>query len=163
MGNYASAIKELAGGRNPAALGRRVFREGALADIEGAGDVDLFQVSGGEVIITMMYGKGTALITGALTTHPMHVPVSNATATDMCAISLTLEAGVVDDIFSWDGLITDALEITGTGIGTPFSANTLILVPGTIILRTAVAATVGAIDWILHYIPIDKRAVVNAL
>ncbi|MBU0599017.1 hypothetical protein KKF61_08605, partial [Patescibacteria group bacterium] len=64
---------------------------------------------------------------------------------------------------SWDGLVTDALEITGNGIGTPFSANTQILVPGTIILRTGVAATVGAIDWTLHYIPLDKKAVVNAL
>lgn len=160
---FGSAIKGLAGGRNPAALGRRVFREGAFADIEGAGDVDLFEISGGEVMLTMMYGCLTTLITGALTTHPMLIPTSNATATDMSAISLTLEAGVVDDILSWDGLITDELEITGTGIGTPFSANTQILVPGIIILRTAVAATVGVIDWTLHYIPLDPNAFVNAL
>ena len=160
---FGNAINELAGGRNPAALGRRVFREGALADIVGAGDVNIFQVTGGEVMLTMMYGYCTELITGALTTHPMLTPVSNATATDMCAISLTLEAAVEGSILSWDGLITDALEETGVGIGTPFSANTQILVPGTIILRTAVAATVGAIDWILHYIPLDKGAVINAL
>ncbi len=161
--SHGPAIAHLAGGINPAALGRRAFRVGALADIEGAGTVDLFRVSGGEVMITMMYGKLTALITGALTTHPVHTPTSNATATDMAAESLTLEAGVVDDILSWDGLITDALEITGTGIGTPFSANTQILVPGVIGLTTAVAATVGAIDWTLHYIPLDPNAFVNAI
>jgi len=160
---FANAIKELAGGRNPAALGRRVFRVGALADIDGVGDVNIFQVSGGEVMVTMMYGYCTDLITGALTTHPMHTPAIGGVAVDMCAISLTLEAAILNSILSWDGLVTDALEITGNGIGTPFSANTQILVPGTIILRTGVAATVGAIDWTLHYIPLDKKAVVNAL
>ena len=161
--SHGLSIAHLAGGVNPAALGRRVFREGAFADLDAVETVNLFRVSGGEVMITMMYGKLTALITGALTTHPIHTPTSNATATDMSAISLTLEAGVVDDILSWDGLITDALEITGTGIGVPFSANTQILVPGVIGLTTAVVATVGAIDWTVHYVPLDPNAFVNAL
>lgn len=161
--SHGPSIAHLAGGINPAALGRRVFREGALADIEGVGDVDLFRVSGGVVMLTMMYGHCTILITGALTTHPMLTPTSNATATDMAALSATLEAGVVDDIISWDGLITDQPEITGAGIGVPFSANTQILVPGIIILRTGAAATVGAIDWILHYIPLDPNAFINAI
>jgi len=160
---FGTAIKELAGGGNPAALGRRVHRVGSLADIDVAETVNIFRITGGEVMLTCMYGHCTDLITGALTTHPMLTPTIGGVATDMCAISLTLEAAVADSILGWDGLITDALEIQGLGLGVPFSANRQILVPGIIGLVTAVVATVGAIDWILHYIPMDPGAVVNAI
>jgi len=160
---FGSALQGLTGGRNPAALGRRVFRVGALADIDGAGLVNIFRVSGGEVMITDMYGICTALITGALTIHPVFTPTVGAVETDMSAISLTLEAAVVNSILTWDGTITGALAETGVGIGTPFDANMQILVVGVIGLRTGVAATVGAIDWVLHYVPLDPNAFVNAL
>lgn len=160
---FGSSIKGLTGGRNPAALGRRVFRVGALADIDVAETVNLFRVSGGEVMITNMYGICTALITGALTTHPVHTPTIGGVATDMAAISLTLEAAVAGSILTWDGTITGVLAETGVGIGTPFAANMQILVEGVIGLTTGVPATVGAIDWILHYIPLDPKAVVNAI
>ncbi|GAI52760.1 unnamed protein product, partial [marine sediment metagenome] len=58
---FGSSIKGLTGGRNPAALGRRVIRVGAFADIDAVEVVDLFRVSGGEVLITNMYGIVTTL------------------------------------------------------------------------------------------------------
>ena len=165
---FGSAIKGLTGGRNPAALGRRVKRVGTFADLDAVEVVDLFRITGGEVLLTGMYGKVTTLIAAACTLNPVFTPTIGAAQTDMAATSASIAADPVDTILSWDGAEASQLAPAGAGvIGTvgygSFSVNNQILVIGVIGLNVAVVATAGAIDWILHYIPMDANAVVNAI
>ncbi len=161
--SYGQAIKGLAGGRNPAKLGRRVIRVGAFADLDGVETVDLFRVSGGEVMITNMYGIVTTLIAALCTMGPVHTPTVGGVETDMAAISASIDTDVVNSVYTWDGTITGQIAPTGIGIGTPFDTNYQILVDGVIGLQVGVVATAGAIDWILNYIPLDPNAFVNAI
>ncbi len=161
--SYAQALMGLAGGRNPAKLGRRVFREGAFADLDAVETVDLFRVSGGEVMITNMYGIVTTLLAALCTMGPVHTPTIGGVETDMAAISASIDTDVVNTIYGWDGTITGQIGPDGVGLGVPFDANYQILVDGIIGLQVGVVATAGVIDWILNYIPLDPNAFVNAL
>ncbi len=161
--SHGLSIAHLAGGVNPAALGRRVFREGAFADLDAVETVNLFRVSGGEVMITNMYGIVTTLIAAACTMGPVHTPTIGGVETDMAAISASIATDAVNTVYGWDGAITGQIGPDGVGIGVPFDANYQILVVGVIGLQVGVVATAGAIDWILHYIPLDPNAFVNAI
>lgn len=166
--SHGLAIRHLAGGVNPAALGRRVIKVGVFGDIDAVEETNLFRISGGEVMVTGMYGKVTTAITGALTLNPRLTPTIGAVTTDMAATSGSLAADFVDTILTWDGTEAGAIAPAGVGvIGTigiaSFATNFQILVVGVITLNVAAAADSGAIDWILHYIPLDPNAVVNAI
>ncbi|GAJ17375.1 unnamed protein product [marine sediment metagenome] len=173
---FGSAIKGLTGGINPAALGRRVIRVGTFEDIKtesapsGAAAVNLFRVWGGEVMVTGMYGIVTETIGVALCQMgPVHTPTGGAVV-DMCTVSASIADDPVNTIYCWDGTVAGAAigpagaGAVGVGIGiASFGANFQILVEGIIGLQVEVVADEGAIDWILHYIPLDPNAVVNAI
>lgn len=164
---FGSAIKGLTGGRNPAALGRRVIKVGTFADIDAVEETDMFRISGGEVMLTMMYGRVTTPITAALTLNPRLTPAIGEVTTDMAATSGSLAGALVDTILTWPGteagpIVFGAGVVGCIGIAS-FATNFQILVVGDIVLNVAFAATAGAIDWILHYIPLDPNAVVNAI
>ena len=165
---FGSGIKGLTGGRNPAALGRRVIRVGAFADLDAVEVVPMFRITGGEVMLTGMYGKVTTLIAAACTLNPRLTPTIGAAITDMAATSASIAADPVDTILTWDGTEAGQIAPAGAGvIGTiglaSFATNFQILVVGVIGMNVAVVATGGAIDWIIHYIPLDPNAVVNAI
>ena len=165
---FGSAIKGLTGGRNPAALGRRVRRVGTFGDLDAVEVVNLFQITGGEVMVTSLYGKVTTAITGACQLGLVLTPTVGAVQTNMCGVCASLAADFVDTIYAWDGTEAGALAPAGAGVigcvgyGS-FSTNFQVLVEGIIGQNVTVVATAGAIDWILHYIPLDPNAVVNAI
>jgi len=166
--SLAQDIKELFGGENPAALGRRVRRAGLAADLTAVATFNIFQVIGGDVMLTGFYGKVTTVIGGgAATLIVTHTPTGGA-ANAMCATSISIAADAVNTLYTWDGTLAGVLQplgVAAVGVGNnvaSFSAGNNIVVPGIIGIAVAVAST-GVIDWILHYIPLDTRCRVIAL
>lgn len=150
-------------------LGRRVRRVGLAADLTAVATVNLFQVSGGDVMLTSFYGKVTVLIGGGAATLILnHTPTGGA-ANAMCATSISIAADPVNTIYAWDGTLAGVLQplgVAAVGVGNcvaSFSVSGgVILVPGITGLAVAVVST-GVIDWILHYIPLDTDSRINPL
>jgi len=164
----ASMIKGLAGGSTPAQLGHRVRRVGLAADLTAVATLNLFQVSGGDVLITGFYGKVTTVIGGGAATLILnHTPTGGA-ANAMCATSISIAADPVNTIYTWDGTLAGVLQPLGVGavgVGNcvaSFATSEVIIVPGIMGLAVAVVST-GVIDWILHYVPLDTDSVVVAV
>ena len=156
------------GGEAPAALGHRVRRAGLAADLTAVATVNLFQVIGGDVMLTGFYGKVTTLIGGGAATLILnHTPTGGA-ANAMCTTSISIAADAVNTLYTWDGTLAGVLQplgVAAVGVGNnvaSFSAGNVIVVPGIIGLAVAVVST-GVIDWVLHYIPLNTHCRVIAV
>lgn len=168
---FASALKGLEAGE--AALGRRVYRPGVATDLGAiaANDpvVNLFRVSVGNVMLTMIYGKVTTDIgAGIIEIQLWHTPDAGpgaATPAALCIDSAVITGDLADTIYTITGGVGDALTI-GAGLGVAvasFCTNRLILVPGIIGLGVEEATSTGIIDWTLHYVPLRLDARVAPL
>lgn len=154
----AQAIKALAGGDNPAALGKRVRRPGVATDLAAAAPttVNLFQISAGDILLTGIYGKVTTIIgaVGATTIHLDIVPTGGVSQVLCTATAINTDA--VNSIYTIDGNPATALAVgAGLGMGRYQFVNPVILVPGIIGLIVSVSVNTGVIDWVLHYVPLD--------
>lgn len=162
---FASGIKNLEAGE--AALGRRVYRPGVATDLGTLGDaeVNLFRVSVGNVMLTMLYGKVRTAIGAGLTEIELWFTPDGgpgaATPANMCIDSADINDGLADTIYTITGGVGDAMTISaalGVAVAS-FCTNRLILVPGIISLGVEDAINTGIIDWTLHYVPqrLDAR------
>lgn len=158
----ASRVNALASG---GVLGTRVRRVGLAADLTAVATFNIFQVSGGDVLLTGFYGKVTTVIgAGAATLILTHTPTGGA-ANAMCTTSISIAADAVDTIYTWNGALAGVLQplgVAAVGVGNcvaSFATAFNILVPGIMGVAVAVVST-GVIDWILHYIPLDTDSVV---
>jgi hypothetical protein len=160
MGSSISEkVKDLERG---GALGKRVFRLGpippAVSDLVAAVGVPLFLVRSGDILLTHIYGTVTVQ-TGAnnTTIQLRHTPVGGAAAV-MCTASGNLNATAINRMLTITGAVGVGMALSAApGIAiASFMTNLQILVPGTIdILVGGVVPQTGAIDWCIHYIPLD--------
>lgn len=152
-------------------LGRRVYRQGLAADLGAAfAALPLFLVSGGDVMLTGLYGKVTTLIGAGPTTLILNhtpTPVPPGVANAMCAVSADIAADPVNTLYFWLGPLAAQLGPTGAaalGVGNStqsFGTVPVIVVPGTIGLVVSANAGGGVIDWFLYYIPLDTDSEVT--
>lgn len=169
---YASAIRDIDEWRG---LGRRVRRTGLAADISAVhappNAVPLFQVSGGDVQLMSMYGICMVVIAGgAGSTYIIgHTPTGGAWNA-MCVTSVSFLADDPNTIYTWPGTpLAGALQPLGVGavgVGNciaSFTAAYPIVIPGIIGLAVAVGNSTGLIDWIVHYVPLERGATLNAV
>lgn len=157
-------VKGLAGGGNPAALGDRVYRAGLAADLTGLGTVNLFQISGGDVLLAGIYGKVTTQIgaVGATTIQLDLVPTGGASG--VLCVAVAINTDVVNTIYTITGDVAVGMDVgTSIGVGHYQETNTMVLVPGIIGMIVAVSVNTGVIDWTLHYVPLDTDSKVNPL
>ena len=169
--SFARGLKSLEAGE--AALGRRVYRPGLTTDLEAiAADepvVDLFRVSVGNVMLTMIYAKVIIAIgAGATELQLWHTPDAGpgaATPAPLCIDSLTIATDAADTIYTITGGVGAAMLISaGLGVAVAsFCTNRLVLVPGIISLGAEEATNTGVIDWTLHYVPLRLDARVAPL
>src|SRR6185503_18272226 len=116
---------------------------------------DIFVVSGGNVLVTLLYGMVTTIL-GA-TANNISVN-SNPTATGTTyIIASAIEGNALEAnsfmVVEGDGT---ALMITGkAGAGPIISGNALWICPTGTITFECVASTTGATRWELFYMPLD--------
>lgn len=160
---FASMLKGLEAGG--AALGRRVYRRGVATDL-GAFDVDtptvnLFQIWGGNVLLTHIYGivLGAAIGAGATEIELWYTPTRGAgagTPVGLCTDSAAINGAAINTIFTIDGTGGGMVTCAHIGVAvSSFCTNKFFLMPGIIALGVEVAVNTGRIDWILHYVPLS--------
>lgn len=119
---------------------------------------NMFTVSGGRVLLTLILGEVTTIIQAQANATKLTFDPDAAGATvDLCA-TLDINADAVGSIYRITGNPTvamlDNLNIAQGGL----VAAPLILKPGKIILNCA-ATNTGATKWDAWYIPLDPGAV----
>lgn len=156
----AQQVKDLYRGVGP--LGIRVIRPENANDLRAlAAAVNMFTVSGGDILLTSIYGKVTADMedVGTLITL-QHTPTAGG-AVDMCDASLTLTGDDINTLYHITGAVAVDMEpSTGIGVGeASFETNMQILVPGIISLQVeGVLNADGIIRWSLHYVPLEAAS-----
>lgn len=160
-------------GQTPGAI-RYVTRTGVAADCATQHTVNLFTVTGDNLVIGT-YGKVIAAKADTAQTLRLgHVPTIGAVEAFLCAVSAVTNLDAIDSIYTITGVVGDAMIVAqvGTIIGVgQFQNNALgtirsqlILVPGIIRLTTAAANdATGLIDWTVLYQPLSETSVITVL
>lgn len=161
-------IKGLSGGVLPAALGHLTRRVDDGTDLAGTVDFDvnLFRIIGGPILITSFYGKVTTVINGAgIIIQLQHTPTGLAQEVLCLVIGASIHGDLADTMYIIPGApgaamtVSDQVGVCDASMGT----NLLILLPGIINLEVTTAEATGAIDWTLHWVPLDTDSRVAVL
>lgn len=132
----------------------------AVGNIAQTGDLTLFTVAGGKVIVTSIVGVvGTVIQAQANAVKLKSVPTTG-TAKDISGTFDVngLEAG---GILTLDAT-TLATALSGTNAGAALMTKVGVIVPIGSIKMNAAASNTGTIQWSLTYIPYDDGATVVA-
>lgn len=122
----------------------------------------LFTVSGGAVLVTMLAGKVSTVLSGTTGAIALgQTPTGGAAATAGIATAGVVGGAAVGTWVSAVPLSTglpgavqaNTLAGTAVGIGLPIIVNA-----GIITVTTSVATMTGAIDWYLMYVPLNDGA-----
>lgn len=130
------------------------YRPGLAADVGGAWNI--FEVFGGPVLVTQLWGHVTVVIAGAVVPVLTFNPNVGAQAAS-AIIMLTLNADAIGTVYIWDGSLAVAAPVPTAAIGMAAAGETtmqgqfFVLVPGVLLFTNAVAGT-GVIDWYINYI-----------
>jgi hypothetical protein len=140
-------------------LGRYVT--GKLQTIAGANTYQVFTVTGGEVLITAMWGVTTVEMAGANTVNVQTDPTTGdtvviATATDLGTTD-TAAGTVIAGQFDQDGTTNTPSLVKGAGEPLRFIATT-----GEVESVTTQGTADGAIQWYCTYVPLTVGASVAA-
>lgn len=124
----------------------------------------LFNITGGKVLITGIYGEVTTVIqTQANASKLQFVSTTPGSTTDLCA-TLDITAKAVGSLFSIVGVLATAMKVTTNNLVVPadnIPAPGIVLGPGAIKLNCA-ASNTGAVKWTITYIPIDASGGISA-
>lgn len=140
-------------------FGLQVVR--ATSALPATGDLTLFTVATGRVIVTSLVGQVTTVIQAQANAVKIKSVPTTGTAKDLSA-TLDINGFEVGALISLDGT-TLATTLSGTNAGAALiQRGGGILVPvGSIKLNTA-ATNTGAVQWTITYIPYDTGASVAA-
>lgn len=162
MGAVFRWIRELWLGKR--ALGQVVER--ASATLPQGVAAAIFNIVGGRVLITSIVAQVEVIIAPiapsvAVTVNLIATPtLATATPRAVCAV-LNIDTYDVGELLGITGVHTDNM-LPPAGAGTIEGQTVgVVLQPGTLDLNNADTST-GELSWIVHYIPLDSGAVVQA-
>jgi hypothetical protein len=140
-------------------LGTKVDR--ATSALPATGDLTLFTVSGGRVIITSLVGEVTTVIQAQANAVKVKSVPTTGTAKDISG-TLDINGYEAGALVSLDGTaLTTALSGTNAGGALVTKPGGIIVPIGSVKLNTA-ATNTGAMKWSITYIPYDDGASVAA-
>lgn len=140
------------------ALGVKVDR--ATSTLPATGDLTLFTVTGGRIILTGLVGEVTTIIQAQANAIKIKSVPTTGTTKDISG-TLDINAFEVGALASLDGTALST-ALSGTNAGAALFMKAGIVVPiGAIKLNTA-ATNTGNMKWSLTYIPFDVGATVAA-
>jgi len=150
---------------------------GVGGDWSPAANFNIFNIAGGPVKITGIWGHVTAVFAGNATPIVSHTPTGGVAA-NMCVIA-GAAAYALNTFLTWDGSLTavsGVLRASGSvgftqstdSVGLPATAESwagpIVAVPGIIRITNGWAAdATGMVDWYLSYIPMIDGATVTPL
>lgn len=137
-------------------LGNRTKRP--TANLPQTAQAALFTVSGGEVLVTQVYGKVTTVIQTQADSIKLIANPTVGTDVDLCA-ALNISAKAVNTLLSITGVVADAM--IGAGLSQRGMSVPLIVPAGTIDLD-ATASNTGQIEWTIFWVPLTPDATVVA-
>ena len=128
------------------------------------GGVNLFTITGGRVIVVVLYGEVTTVIQSQSTTVQLvSTPTALGSAVNLSSTGLDVNALEVGGHIS-----LPATPASGTALNSAsggyinLTAARLMVPPGVISVSSNGAASTGAIKWDLVYVPYDAGATVAA-
>lgn len=139
-------------------LGPQVIR--ATGNIAQTGNLNLFTVSGGRIILTSLVGQVTTVIQ-ALTngTKITSIPTAGS-AVDLCG-AVDVSGREVGGFMGLGGTsLAAGLQVTNSG-ATPLTIVSILVAPGNIAMNCAASAT-GQVQWTMTYYAYDSGATVTA-
>lgn len=129
------------------------------ANLPATAAEEIFQVTGGRVLVRLLLGEVTTVIQNQLCNLKVTTNPSSGTSGDV-ASNLDIANDEVGTLYLVEG---DATALIGVNAGTGFGAggiNPWIAPVGGIDIETS-ATNTGAIKWDIWYLPLDPGAVVN--
>lgn len=152
-------VVQSASGIRTSILGIKVDR--VTSTLPGTGDLSIFTVSGGRIIVTSIVGEVTTVIQAQANAIKLKSVPTTGTSKDISA-TLDINAYEVGALISLDGTALST-TLSGTNAGAALSTRgTGIVIPIGAIKYNTAATNTGAIKWSITYIPYDNAAVVVA-
>lgn len=136
-------------------LGTRVDR--ATANMTNG--LCLFNVEGGNCLLTLVLGEVTTLIQTTTVENKLVLDVDTGTDTDMCAVLdwSALEAGT---LLTLEGQPDSAMQAGSSG-SVPGATYPIVVAPGGIDITVGATHT-GSVQWSLWYIPLEPGAYIES-
>ena len=119
----------------------------------------LFDIEGGNCLITLMVGEVTSQLVAQAYTFKLVVDVDTGTDTDLCA-TLNINADEEGTLYTLEGTPGTALQEGSSG-SVPGPTFPSVVAPGAIDI-TVSTATSGEVKWTLWYIPLEVGAYIEA-
>lgn len=129
----------------------------AASNLAQSGNLTLFTVTGGRVLLTTIVGEVTTAIQAQADAVKLQsVSTTGSITTDLCA-TVDVNGAAVGNLFGMTGTAATAAVL---GSAVP-QLNEVIMQPG-IIRMNAAASNTGQMKWTVTYIPLDDGAVLTA-
>lgn len=131
--------------------------ERAAGNLAQTGNLTLFTVAGGRVLLTTLVGVVTTVIQAQADAVKLQtLSTTGSIATDLCA-TVDLNAAAVGNLYGITGTAATAAVL---GSNVP-QMNEVIVAAG-IIRMNAAASNTGQMSWLCTYVPLDAGATVTA-
>lgn len=147
-------------------LGTMVFRPASVP--VAATWLPIFNVTGGNVLMTMLIGETTVAEATGATNMDMQIDPTAAGASVALSAATAVTNDVVGIIYTFTGVPTDGCY-AGLAVPGGMSAGLVaqgfhgwIVPPGTVEWRESVAVPTHEVQWYMFYVPIDRGATVTA-
>lgn len=139
-----------------ALLGIRVNK--AAATLPATGNQTIFTVSGGRVLMTLLYGEVTTVIQAQANNLKVTSVPTVGTAVDLAA-NLDVNADEAGTLYLVEG---DGTALIGANAGAAVTAIGFapLIIPAGVIRITTSATNTGATKWQMWYFPLDVGATV---
>lgn len=122
----------------------------------------LFNVTGGRVLVTAVYGEVTTVIGGTTPNLKVTYSPTSGTDTDLCTAT-AITADAVNTHYSLPAAVGTGLQVSANvGHVVANQPPGHLVDTGTIDAHVSAADATGAIEWTLFYVPIDDGAAVSA-
>lgn len=135
-------------------LGERVAK--SAATLPATTTQNIFTVTGGECLVTLLYGKVTTVVQAQACNLKVTSAATTGTAVDLAA-NLDINADEAGCIYRVEG---DGTALVGANAGAGLSGvgrNEMIIPTGSIRIETS-ATNTGATEWVLFYKPLVSGA-----
>ncbi|MBA7553989.1 hypothetical protein ES705_46599 [subsurface metagenome] len=168
MGAVFRWIRQLFLAEVSGTLGKRVNRAAAL--IPQTATEAIFNVVGGNVLITSLIGEVTVLIGDVVNTFQLQINPTAGAAVVLDDGAYNPQANAVGIMVTPTGNPADILQaglslaggLAGGLLLTGINTHGWIAPPGAIELTTSADSVTGQMKWQVHYVPLDAGAVVQA-
>ncbi len=165
--SLASIIKALYRSQGGGALG--TFVERATNACPQNVWENIFTVTGGNVLMTMLIGERTIIQAAGASNLDIQIDPTAGAAVSFSAVTV-ITGDAVGTIYTFTGNPADACYVglavpggmAGGALATGGSMHGWVIPPGTVEWRESAAAGTGSVQWYMFYVPIDRVASVAA-